>query len=221
MITGRFVLPLFAFLSFCPAAAGGWPVRGAGLEQSEIFYDSGRYRPALPVSHGALGPGRLHIGSGPTRKVVPGEDSATVYLHRTRIRETDPSLEPTFKIAAKAPGPLHPDVALTLNNLAMWSAGQARYTEAESRFTRALEIQERVLGPDHPNLAVTLDNLAVFYRGRERYAEAEPLHQRAPRSGKRSSGRNIPRWRAVWPTWPGCIWSRVGASERRRYWNAP
>ena len=57
-------------------------------------------------------------------------------------------------------GPLHPNVAVRLNNLAQLLQDTNRITEAEPLMRRALAIDEKSLGPEHPNVAIRLSNLA-------------------------------------------------------------
>ena len=73
----------------------------------------------------------------------------------------------------------HPDMATSLNNLAMLYNKQGKYDEAEPLYQRALAINEKVLGPDHPDTATSLNNLAALYNNQGKYDEAEPLYQRA------------------------------------------
>ena len=48
----------------------------------------------------------------------------------------------------------HPDVATTLNNLALLYQAQDKYEQAETLFQRALAIRERSLGPEHSDVAM-------------------------------------------------------------------
>lgn len=70
-------------------------------------------------------------------------------------------------------------MGLSVNNLAEFYRGQARYDEAERHFKRALAIREKALGPDHSDIAGSLNNLAILYFNQGRYDEAEPLYKRA------------------------------------------
>ena len=70
-------------------------------------------------------------------------------------------------------------VALGLNNLAVLYHAQARYSEADPLFARALAIWERTLGPEHPRFATVLSNTAVFYTAQGRHRDAEALLDRA------------------------------------------
>jgi tetratricopeptide (TPR) repeat protein len=80
-------------------------------------------------------------------------------------------------ISEKALGPDHPDVATSLNNLALLYRNQGRYADAEPLYKRSLAIREKALGPDHPDVAQSLNNLAGLYDSQGRYAEAEPLYK--------------------------------------------
>jgi len=66
-----------------------------------------------------------------------------------------------------------------LNNLAGLFLEQARYTEAEPLFMRALEIVEKRLGANHPIIATRLNNLALLMKFTGRLDEAESLLRRA------------------------------------------
>jgi tetratricopeptide (TPR) repeat protein len=83
-----------------------------------------------------------------------------------------PALADTFGLE-------HPNVALSLNNLAALYRKQGRYVEAELLFKRSLAIREKALGLDHPAVAESLNSLAALYKEQGRYAEAEPLYKRA------------------------------------------
>ena len=73
----------------------------------------------------------------------------------------------------------HPDVAQSLNNLALIYEQLGQTKLAETLYQRARGIVETGLGQDHPDLANILNNLAGLYYLEKRYAEAEPLFKRA------------------------------------------
>ncbi|KKK86115.1 hypothetical protein LCGC14_2766480, partial [marine sediment metagenome] len=80
--------------------------------------------------------------------------------------------EKALTIQVKALGPDHPDVATSLNNLAMLYKNQGEYALAEPLYKRSLAIKEKVHGPEHPDVATTLKNLARLYKTQGKYAEA-------------------------------------------------
>jgi len=56
-------------------------------------------------------------------------------------------------------GPDHPDVATTLNNLALLCKAQGRLAEGETLYRRALAIFERALYPAHLSVVACRQNL--------------------------------------------------------------
>ncbi len=62
-------------------------------------------------------------------------------------------------IQEKALGSEHPDVAVSLNNLAGLYYGQGKYKQAEPLYIRSLEIYEKVFGSEHPRTVIVRENL--------------------------------------------------------------
>jgi tetratricopeptide (TPR) repeat protein len=79
----------------------------------------------------------------------------------------------------------HPDVASSLNNLALLYDSQGKYSEAEPLYLDALEMTKRLFTGDHPAVATSLNNLALLYDSQGRYSEAEPLYLDALEMRKR------------------------------------
>ena len=75
-------------------------------------------------------------------------------------QEAEPLLQRALDIREKALGPEHPDVADSLNNLAVLYHDQGKYGEAEPLYQRALAIDEKALRPRAPDVAISLNNLA-------------------------------------------------------------
>lgn len=100
-----------------------------------------------------------------------------------RLHVRDAEARPLFlralSIQEQVLGYSHPEVASSLNHVAILSFNQGRYAEAEPLFVRAVSIQERALGPLHPEVAASLNNLAYLFREQGRYSEAEPLFERS------------------------------------------
>ena len=82
-------------------------------------------------------------------------------------------------IMEKELGPDHPDVALSLSNLAVLYNHMGDYAKAEPLNKRSLAIYEKALGPDHPDVALSLSNLAAVYDYMGAYTKAEPLYKRS------------------------------------------
>ncbi|MBE9105440.1 tetratricopeptide repeat protein, partial [Nostoc cf. edaphicum LEGE 07299] len=69
----------------------------------------------------------------------------------------------------------YPDVATSLNNLALLYNSQGRYSDAEPLLIEALAMTKRLFAGDHPDVALSLNNLANLYDSQGRYSDAEPL----------------------------------------------
>ena len=82
-------------------------------------------------------------------------------------------------VAEKERGSDHPDVALSLNNLALLYNAQGQYAAAEPLYKRSIAILEKALGPDHPNVATSLNNLSELYKKMGKTQEAATLAARA------------------------------------------
>ncbi len=89
-------------------------------------------------------------------------------------------------------GPEHPDVAASLNNLAVLYRDQGKYTEAEPLYQRALAIWEKALGPEHPNVATSLNNLASLYTPRASTPRPSLSTGGRWRFGRKPWGRSTP-----------------------------
>jgi CHAT domain-containing protein/lipopolysaccharide biosynthesis regulator YciM len=95
-------------------------------------------------------------------------------------------------VAEQALGKNHPDVAKSLNNLALLYQTQGLYDRAEPLHERALAIREAALGKNHPDITRSLNNLANLYNEQGLYGRAEPLYQRALAIREETFGKNHP-----------------------------
>lgn len=87
----------------------------------------------------------------------------------------------------------HPDIAISLNNLALLLSDTNRPAEAEPLYRGALAIYEKSLGPNHPSVATGLNNLAELLSNTNRLAEAEPLYRKVVRILAEFGHRTGPR----------------------------
>jgi tetratricopeptide (TPR) repeat protein len=107
---------------------------------------------------------------------------------RGRYAKADSLCQRVLALREKALGPEHPDVAESLNNLAVLYHAQGQYAKAEPLLERALAIWENALGPEHPDVTRSLNNLAQLLQATNRLAEAEPLMRRALAIDEQSHG---------------------------------
>ncbi|MBW2172566.1 MAG: tetratricopeptide repeat protein [Deltaproteobacteria bacterium] len=84
-----------------------------------------------------------------------------------------------LQVAEKNDGPDHPNVALSLGNLAELYEAQKEYAKAEPLFKQSLEILEKAFGQDSPFLVPTLLNMASLYNNIGREEDAHRMMERA------------------------------------------
>jgi CHAT domain-containing protein/tetratricopeptide (TPR) repeat protein len=101
-------------------------------------------------------------------------------------------LRQSLSIRLKALGPDHPDVALSLNNLASLLHDQGQHAGAEPLYRRSLVIYERVFGADHPDVALSLNNLASLLNDQGQYEAAKSLYRRALTIREKALGLDHP-----------------------------
>src|SRR5262249_32559110 len=66
-----------------------------------------------------------------------------------------------------------------LDRMGVFDRHRARFTEAERRHRKALELAEAAYGPDHPAVVTTLGNLGIVARQQGDLAGARALLERA------------------------------------------
>jgi tetratricopeptide (TPR) repeat protein len=125
-----------------------------------------------------------------TADVAALNQQATQLYNQGRYSEAIPLAQRALAIQEKALGPDHPDVALSLNNLA--ELYRAQNADAEPLYKRSLAIDETALGPNHASVTGTLNNLGALYQAQGRYAEAEPLLKRSLAIKERAFGPDHP-----------------------------
>jgi tetratricopeptide (TPR) repeat protein len=123
---------------------------------------------------------------------VWGEEPDRLFERRRWHSSSPPAPTRSLEIREKALGPEHPNLATSLNNLAVLYRAQGKYAEAEPLYKRSLAIMEKALGPDHPNVALILNNLAVLYRAQGKDVQAGPLYKRSLAIRKKALGSEHP-----------------------------
>jgi class 3 adenylate cyclase/tetratricopeptide (TPR) repeat protein len=118
--------------------------------------------------------------------------SSKYLSERGRYTEARALGERALAIRERALGPDHPDVAQSLNNLAVVQYQAGRFAEAAHLYEQALAIREKALGAEHLDVAESLNDLAVVQYDVGRYAEAEPLFERALAIQERALGPEDP-----------------------------
>ncbi|MFP5264096.1 MAG: tetratricopeptide repeat protein [Blastocatellia bacterium] len=120
------------------------------------------------------------------RRVGEYEQSQIYYQQAQKLYQEAQALLET------SAGPDHPEVATSLNDLALMYVDQGKYADGAPLLERSLSILEKALDPGDFNLADPLTNLAVCYSAQGKYGEAEPLYKRALEIHSKSLPANSP-----------------------------
>ena len=83
-----------------------------------------------------------------------------MYHARGEYDRAEPLYRQALSLKEKLVGPLHPDTAMTLNNLAVLLKAQGKMDEAASLYEQALAIFQAVFKPNHPKLLQCRKNYA-------------------------------------------------------------
>ena len=91
------------------------------------------------------------------------------------------NLKYALKIREKIFGPEHPNVAETLNAMALVLRNQRKreLEQAKKYLVRALNIHKKTFGPEHPEVATSLNNLGLVLSDLGEWEQAREHYQRA------------------------------------------
>ncbi|SRR6266567_778708 len=101
-----------------------------------------------------------------------------LYFH-AQYADAEPLLKQALTIREQVLGSKHPDMVISLNNLALLYRAQSKYAEAELLLRHVLENQEQESGRWEPGMIQSLIDLAFLCQIQSRYEEAEQLMKRA------------------------------------------
>jgi tetratricopeptide (TPR) repeat protein len=104
---------------------------------------------------------------------------------RNRHDESESLHRRALAIREKSYGPDHPDVAESLNNLALVFQATNRFAEAEALFSRAFAICQERFGADHPRTVTARKNLAALLAALSKGGSATSSRLPAKPRGKR------------------------------------
>jgi tetratricopeptide (TPR) repeat protein len=133
------------------------------------------------------------VGEEPSLEEAHRLGQQAVEFHQAgRYQEALPLQQRALELNEKALGPEHPDIAVSLNNLAGLYQALGAFEKALPLYQRTLEIREKALGPEHPDTASSLNNLAALYWAMGLYDQALPLNQRALEIREKALGPEHP-----------------------------
>ncbi len=144
------------------------------------------------VCLGVLGAGPAGGEATPREEARRLNQQAVELYQAGRYPEALSLAQRALELDEKALGPEHPDIAVSLGNLAGIYKASGAFEKALPLFQRALKIREKALGPDDPATATSLNNLATLYWATGAYEKALPLYQRALKIREKALGPEHP-----------------------------
>ena len=212
------VLDLQGKYSETTGAGTGEDARQLSTRAQELI-SRGQYKEAETLQYRVVAIHDKTLGREHPGTATSLSNLGNVLYLQGKAKEAETVHRSVLAIREKVLGSEHPDTATSMNNLAnvlqeqgkdellspSESRAQARFnlqafTETETLFRKALDIQERTLGPNHPATANTLNNLSTYLDRRGRSQEAEPLQRRALEILEKSLGSLHPDTAAMLTT---------------------
>jgi eukaryotic-like serine/threonine-protein kinase len=157
-----------------------------------VAVEQGRYDEAMAASARALEIVQESMGEG--RELVMALFShGEVCRVSERLDDAEAALRRAVDLGERSLGPGHPDLAASLNSLAVVHIEQGRTEDALGELRRVLEIRKEVFGDDHDYVAGTYNNMGYAALRGERHAEALSLFERAVQMRVAAKGEGYAR----------------------------
>jgi CHAT domain-containing protein len=175
---GKQIRPFDSEISAQGLEAVGWVAEEAGSYQVDVL---AKYKYAAAGRYEIQVVG-LRIATENDRALHEARKLHTAFLRlygEGKYEEARPLIERVLEIRERVLGPEHPEVAASLNALAILHSIKGEYAKAEPLFLRILTIKKNLLRPDHLEIAASLYNLANLYKAKGDYTKAELFYQRA------------------------------------------
>jgi tetratricopeptide (TPR) repeat protein len=148
------------------------------LESAQKLHQEGRHDDACSVADRAVRLAQANFGDDHPATAHVMNELAVMLIDAGRFTGVEEMLRKVSAIHSRVYGPVSPDVAVVIHNLAVLSERMGDLSEAEDRYVRAIEMYAQLAEPD-PGMAQSFNNLAGIADLRGDYPTAERLHRRA------------------------------------------
>lgn len=119
------------------------------------------------------------------------------YRDNYDFSRAESNLDKALQIRENVLAAENPEIASSLNNIALLYKAQGKYEQAITIEITALDIREKLLGTEHENTSDSLTNLAMMYYSHGKYEQAEPLLLRAVEIKEKLFGVEHPEMAAL------------------------
>lgn len=142
--------------------------------QFSALYDAGKYAEAEAYARRVLS-----AQAGGSGQATWQHNLAMSLDGQGKYKDAEPIYRQSLATLERVLGAEHPNVALSLTNLANTESHLGKFAEAEAHYLRAIAIRRKNGGADNPELIESLVGIAGIYTEMGRYKEVEPLYQQA------------------------------------------
>jgi tetratricopeptide (TPR) repeat protein len=118
-------------------------------------------------------------------------DSVVRMYQDGRYAQALPVAEKALKEARKNFPVDAPELALSLNNLALLYKNEGRYEESAKLYEESVSVAEKIAGPDAEDLIVPLNNLAMLYETQGQKGKADAIYERLRKAGYKEEAAAI------------------------------
>lgn len=154
--------------SFRPVRAGRWDTQA--LVACAVF---ALLTGAMCIGCRSTPPRAGHSAQSFTGVGAELNQQAAAAIDRGDQQDAERLYREALALRRRTLGSDHPDVAVSLSNLAWVCQWQERYGEAEPLHREALAIRRKRLGKEHPEVARSLTGLGASLTAQGRYSDAE------------------------------------------------
>ncbi|KAH3745330.1 Tetratricopeptide repeat protein [Pelomyxa schiedti] len=153
-----------------------------------ILSDNGQYKEAEEMLKEALQTTERKFGGAHPNLCNTLLKLAKLYQKQNRSGDLIiPLYQRTLNILKKQYGEVHPDIAVTLNDMAVLNYRLGQPKKAEQLYLQMVEVLEKLFPQGHPDVANACKNVAAFYAAIGKFAQqTEFLTKAANQSGQSS-----------------------------------
>jgi len=154
-------------------------------DRSVDIFERGEYARALPLEEQVLVLSQTAHAASPSPQTILDVVVAMSELGKTKrslgdLPGAQAVLQQAVALAEPPPvGPVHPRLALALQDLGLVLQRRGLYDEADATLQRALTMQEQMLGPHHDDVSMTLTHMGESCRAQGNYRRAKKVLIRA------------------------------------------
>ena len=143
---------------------------------AEVLISTGKMSEAEDLYRRALA---IDLQTGSPHAHEVAHSLGVLLFQERRLAEAEASLRQALALAQGALGDEHPDIAITMNQLAYVYHRENNLAESEKYARASLAMSQRFYGKEHPDVAIALGHLAGLFLDEGKLDEAESTYREA------------------------------------------